>query len=334
MTEVKKVAKKTSSKGGKKSFKKISKNKVKTSSALIIKKSFDKVPLIVHQITEPTEHSDESNFSYRSVYEISGVGRSNYYKLKKEGITTVDEFIDAGLERISKVFGWSEKGVKPIYLRALSLYQNRVIKIKPLSSVSLNPIYLDIETDPTLSIVWMIGLYFSKTNEFIQLIADKPKDEPKIIKQCFNILSDFPDEQIIHYSPFDKTYLTKRFREENLVSEKMNFKDIYNDLYHSLALPIEKYNLGEVGEFFGYEFRHPYMDGMEVASTYLNYSNGISKYRDFQTLCEYNEDDVKSMFSIVEHLYNKSLDFNKPKNNKRVLFESLTEEQIKNLFNF
>ncbi len=273
----------------------------------VIKKTFEKINLISHKITEPNEHPTKIKPNKLSISEINGIGGKTYLKFRSVGIKTVEEFVNAGVSKISQVLGWTEKGGLPLYLRGLALYQNRVIKIKAPKNISQNPIYLDIETDFFQSIVWMIGIYITKSNEFIQLVADSPKDEPKIIKQCLEILSDHPNEPVISYSGsrFDERVLRKRFDEEKLKHNHLIFDDILLDIKASLAFPIKSYTLGDLGEFYGYNFKHPNMDGYQVAMLYAQYANDLKKFRGYDQLCDYNEDDIKAMATVVEQIYLK-----------------------------
>jgi len=155
----------------------------------------------------------------------------------------------------------------------------------------------------------MIGIYISKSKEFIQLVADRRGDEKIIIKKCLEILSDHSGAHIISYSGsrFDERMLRNKFTEGRHNHSHLIFDDILIDLKASLALPIPTYQLGEVGDFFGYRFTHPNMSGQEVASIYMRYSDNLRKFGGYEKLCTYNEDDVKSMLSLVEHLYQKTI---------------------------
>lgn len=280
---------------------------VNAKTPTIIKKSFDKVTLINHQFTDPNEHPTLIKPNTISVSEISGIGGDTYLKFHSAGIKTVEDFAKAGVSKIAAVLGWTEKGGMPFYLGGLAVYQNRVIKLKTPKNISKTPIYLDIETDLFQRTVWMIGIYITKTNEFIQLVADKPKDEPQIIKQCLEILSDHPNEPIISYSGsrFDERVLRKRFDEEKLKHSHLIFDDILLDIKASLAFPIKAYTLGDLGEFYGYNFKHPNMDGQQVAILYSQYAKDLKQFAGYDKLCDYNEDDVKSMAFVVEHIYLK-----------------------------
>lgn len=273
----------------------------------IIRKTFEKIALISHQFTAPNEHPTKIKPNNLSVSEINGIGGNTYLKFHLAGIKTVEDFANAGVSRVSQVLGWTEKGGLPFYLRGLAVYQNRVIKIKSLKKISQNPIYLDIETDLFQRTVWMIGIYITKTNEFIQLVSDKPKDESIIIKQCLEILSDHPNEPVISYSGsrFDERVLRKKFDEEKLKHSHLIFDDILLDIKASLAFPLKTYTLGDLGEFYGYNFKHTNMDGRQVAMLYSQYANDLKKFKGYKKLCDYNEDDVKSMASVIEHIYLK-----------------------------
>jgi predicted RecB family nuclease len=273
----------------------------------VIKKNFKKVILIAHPFTEPNEHPTKVSPNKSSISAINGIGGNTYLKFHAAGIKTVEDFANAGVSKISKVLGWTEKSGLSFYLRGLAVYQNRVIRIKEPKNISQSPIYLDIETDIFQRTVWMIGIYITKTNEFIQLIADKPKGEPQIIKQCLEILSDHPNEPLISYSGsrFDERTLRKRFEEEKLKHNHLIFDDILLDIKSSLAFPIKAYTLGDLGEFYGYNFKYPNMDGQQVAILYSQYANDLKEFKGYEKICDYNEDDVKSMASVVEHIYLK-----------------------------
>ena len=303
----KKAVKKTAPKTGKAKPSVKAKNLVVADTLTIIKKTFEKVTLLSHKFTAQNEHPPKIKPNKLSVSEINGIGGNTYLKFHSAGIKTVEDFANAGVSKISKVLGWTEKGGLPFYLRGLAVYQNRVIKIKTLKNISQSPIYLDVETDLFQRTIWMIGIYITKTNEFIQLVADKPKDESKIIKQCLEILSDHPNEPVISYSGsrFDERILRKRFDEEKLKHNHLIFDDILLDIKASLAFPIKAYTLGDLGEFYGYNFKHPNMDGQQVALLYSQYAGDLKKFRGYEKLCDYNEDDVKSMTALVEHIYLK-----------------------------
>jgi predicted RecB family nuclease len=293
----------------KKIAKKVDKPKRKRRQAdpTVIIKQFEKIILISHPVTALVDHPLKSGSNKASIYGINGMSGNTLLKFHSAGIKTIEDFANAGLSKISNVLGWSEKGSLPFFLRGLAVFHNRVIKIKELKSISRTPIYLDIETDLYQITVWMIGIYISKTNEFIQLVVDKPQDESKVIKRCLEILSDHPNEPIISYSGsrFDERVLRKRFDGEKLKHNHLVFDDILLDIKASLAFPLKAYTLGDLGEFYGYNFKHPNMDGREVAILYAQHSRNLKKFTGYKKLCSYNEDDVKSMAALVEHIYLK-----------------------------
>jgi predicted hydrocarbon binding protein len=92
-----------------------------TEAPTLIKKAFKRADLITHAITEQHEHPSKFDESYKSVYEISGIGGNTYVKFYKAGIRIVEDFVNAGLKKISETLGWTERGGLPLFLRALSL---------------------------------------------------------------------------------------------------------------------------------------------------------------------------------------------------------------------
>lgn len=265
----------------------------------------DRPQLTRHIITHPDEHPKKFKPTNNSVYEIHGIGFGKYSAFQQAGIKTIKQFVEAGIPTVSQVMNYGINGGTQVYLRGLAVYQNRVIKIPEPKQISSQPIYLDIETDLSQSTIWMIGIYISKTNEFIQLVANKPKDEIKILKECLEILSDHRQEHIITYSGsrFDERILRNRFTDEGLEHNHLLFEDIFLDIKKSLAFPLKSYSLGDLASFYGYNFKHPFMDGMQVAMLYSQHASDLTKFRGYKKLCEYNEDDVKSMVGVVENIY-------------------------------
>lgn len=265
----------------------------------------DKPQLIRHPISHPDEHPKKFKPTNKKVYEIHGIGFGKFSAFQQAGIKTIKQFVEAGIPIVSQVMNCGITRGKQIYLRGLAVYQNRVIKIQEPKRISNQPVYLDIETDLTKSTIWMIGIYISKTNEFIQLVANRPRDEKNILKDCFEILSEHRQEHIITYSGsrFDERILRARFEEEGLKHSHLIFEDILLDIKKSFAFPLKSYSLSDLASFYCYKFRHPFIDGMQVAMLYLEHSNDLTKFRDYKKLREYNEDDVRAMVGLVEHIY-------------------------------
>lgn len=297
--------KKYSTKKTKRGTKKSVKTTTATFATKYVSTLTDRPQLIRHPFTHPDEHPKKFKPINNSLYEIHGIGLGKYSAFNQAGIKTIKQFVEAGVPTISQVMNYGINGGTQVYLRGLSVYQNRVIKIQEPKKISAQPVYVDIETDLVQSTVWMIGIFISKTNEFIQLVANKPKDESKILKECLEILSEHRQEHIISYSGsrFDERVLRKRFDEEGLQHNHLVFEDILLDIKKSLAFPLKSYKLGDLASFYGYNFKHPFMDGMQVGTLYSEHASDLTKFRGYKKLCEYNEDDVKSMVGVVENIY-------------------------------
>ena len=102
-----------------------------------------------------------------------------------------------------------------------------------------------------------------------------------------NVDSRVPLARIKHYG------LEEHFRSR--------IEDIHKALAESVVLPVRGFDLKTVASYFGYQFRHPDLDGRMVPFEYDEYvrsqNPAVAK-----RLLEYNEDDVMSLRYIVRKL--------------------------------
>jgi predicted RecB family nuclease len=70
-----------------------------------------------------------------------------------------------------------------------------------------------------------------------------------------------------------------------------------------VALPIDSESVKAVAEMLGIRYRHPELDGLEVAllyeHNYIRMKNAARKKALKRRLLEYNEDDVRSLPFIL-----------------------------------
>jgi len=162
-------------------------------------------------------------------------------------------------------------------------------------------IFFDVETDPNRSFIWLIGAYV-KTDPptFKQFIARSLSEEKSIIEAFVNFSKNYPDAVLCYYAGikrFDEDLVKRRLRHYGLASEFLVMKDLFYAIRRSFA--VKKYSLKYVGMRFGYEFKHPELNGRAVAKAYRRYlkkgNEGL-----LQRLMEYNEDDVKALSFIID----------------------------------
>jgi uncharacterized protein YprB with RNaseH-like and TPR domain/Icc-related predicted phosphoesterase len=254
-----------------------------------------------------TDVGDQNEVVWNELNELDGiyrVGPATAAKFRAAGIDTIERIVEEGVEGLMKHVGFSERSAANFYIRAKATLEKRIIPLKKLDPIDRNAVFLDIETDLTQSLVWLIGIYFKKTQEFVQLVAETQKEESKILRDFLERLNDYSGS-IYTFSGtgFDERVLKNRLDVHGLDSSNLPpFVDIYHAIQSSVALPLKSYSLKSVAAYFGYEYRHPDLDGMTVAIEYLtNYQRSRNKTL-LKRLLEYNEDDIRSLPWLLKQI--------------------------------
>lgn len=246
----------------------------------------------------------EVNVEWRELgyrFNLYGVGAVKAARFHSAGIHTVDEILKITPEELAQRVRCGIKTAQSYHLRAKSVVENKVVVLQPLIALDDDPIFLDIETDLTQSLVWLIGVYFAKENKFVKYFAERPRDEKLILRQFLNDMKGVKGT-IYTYSGtrFDERVLKKRIAMNGLdYLDLPRFQDVCGEIRKAVIFPVQSYRLKDVAKYFGYKYRHPDLDGMGVAIAYM-YT--FQKKRDkklLKRLFEYNEDDVKSLPAIM-----------------------------------
>ena len=166
--------------------------------------------------------------------------------------------------------------------------------------------FLDIETDVEQSVVWLVGVYSERSQQFRSFFANDPKEERKILLQLSEFGRDGVEEDPIYYyscNNFDKRVLEARFRayvmEQNITQRMV---DLCPRIRNAVALPLKSYSLKDLARYFDYQYKHLGLDGWAVA---LMYFGEYLKNKDPATasvLMEYNRDDVLFLPQLVQRV--------------------------------
>jgi uncharacterized protein len=79
------------------------------------------------------------------------------------------------------------------------------------------------------------------------------------------------------------------------------FKDLLLILRENLILPTPSYKLKDVAKIFGFEGRHPDMDGFDAALYYSGFMHSKDE-KVIKKLKEYNEDDTLALWHILKKI--------------------------------
>ncbi|MCL4519773.1 MAG: TM0106 family RecB-like putative nuclease, partial [Thaumarchaeota archaeon] len=235
---------------------------------------------------------------------IYGIGPATSARFRTGGIDTIKKILDAGPKGLARLVGCSPTSAQNFYIRAKATHEKIVIPVKMLEPLDENAVFVDIETDLTQSLVWLIGIYFKKTGEFLQLFADNSRPSELKYEMFLDRLNGHPG-RIYTFSGtrFDERGLKNRLTAHRLdYSSLPEFADVYHDIHRSVVFPLKSYSLKSIAGYFGYEYRHPELDGFAVAIEYMsNYQQSKSK-KLLRSLLEYNEDDIRSLPWILDRI--------------------------------
>jgi len=208
------------------------------------------------------------NPSQRSPFHLHGVGPAYTWKLAMSGVDTIQEILDHhNLEKLSEQTSIPHKTLRMIRLKAKSIVNNRIIQIAPFWMPEKDPIYLDIETVPKWSKVWLIGLLID--DEFIQLYAED-YDNTRVLRKRMS------------FHGISASHL-----------DSLGLVDLKLKLRRCFIFPTRGYGLKSIGKYLRYPFKNPHLNGLDVSNQYQGHiENGEPLSPE---VFEYNEDDVSSL---------------------------------------
>ena len=235
------------------------------------------------------------NPSQRSPFHLHGVGPSYTWKLAMSGVDSIQEILDhRNLEKLSEETSIPYKTLRMIRLKAKSIVNDNIIQIAPFWMPEKEPIYLDIETVPKWSKVWLIGLLIDE--KFIQLYAEDYEKEEGILSEFNDIISQYKNRFFVTWTGYDTRVLRKRILFHSLSAsylDALGLVDLKLKLRRCFIFPTRGYGLKSVGKYLRYPFKNPHLNGLDVSNQYQSHiEKGIPLS---SKVYEYNEDDVSSL---------------------------------------
>ena len=239
--------------------------------------------------------------SLRHVY---GVGVAREGALRRGGVKTFPELArweDLGV--LSRASGLGPDFLTTLQVRAKALLDKRIIPIAPFNLKLVGPMFFDIETDIGGGRVWLIGTLWKGV--FRQFFSEDWEGEATMLRQFLEFLAADPPPEMVSYSctAFDKRVLVSAMERCGLDArcfDRITHVDLGKELRKRLALPTSNFAVKDVGEYFGYSFKHTELGGLQVAVEYAKHLRE-GKPLD-QRVLRYNEDDVR----VIGHILRKT----------------------------
>lgn len=239
------------------------------------------------------------------LHRVNQVGWVRQQQLSYAGINTVQGLATAPPALIGKALMVRDEVAQGFVTRARAIHLKRPIPLSPLRLPPGARVFLDIETDLSQEHMWMCGCLDGVTGEFMQFESPslKRRDEGAMLDALTAWLAAREDAIIVHYSGsnFDGRIVRSRlgaFKMPCPPDDRM--VDAMPHVRRAIAPACGRYALKEIAASAGYLFRHPHMDGLSVAMTYLDRLGRRLKQPVTPALREYNEDDVRSVAHVCQ----------------------------------
>jgi Icc-related predicted phosphoesterase len=268
-------------------------------------KSIARIALITVQ---PDGSSTVAWQHIRPVSVIPGVGLASVEDLAGVGIRTIEELAVAQPELLKGVL---RSGCPPYLLiaRAQAIVEERPVLLRPMQLPGGQEVFLDIETDLRQTYTWLIGVSAGDSDQYEGFFAKSPFEERQILEQFLAFVSRYPTATLVTCSGsrFEERVMRKRLTIHGLpTSICERIIDLHATISPAVALPTASFRVKDIGEYFGYQFRHPDLDGFTVAelyeSSYCLSQRQRAKRILEQKLREYNQDDVLCLPYILRKL--------------------------------
>ncbi len=241
---------------------------------------------------------------------VPGIGPVSVERLRRIGIRKVEELAASSVEIIRSAVR-SGRPPELLIARARAIIENRAISICRPELTGEGAVFLDIETDPGQSYIWMVGLSVGREGEYRSFFAESPKDEKSVLLRFLSFMRGHPHAQLLTCSgsKFEERVIRSRLTFHGLptpICDRMI--DLYQDVPRSVALPISSSRVKEIGAFWGYHYRHSGLNGLAVAFLYANdyqeLRHSLRRRKLRLKLREYNEDDVRCLPFILKAIGN------------------------------
>jgi len=245
------------------------------------------------------------NYANYPLRALNGIGYHKNKILNNIGIQNFNDLLafDTGIKL--KGMGASAEYINKLKLLALSQVENKILRLSPFKFPENDIIHFDIETDiytpHDVRRVWSIAVHHNK--KVTHFYAESWEMEEQILRGFITYIKANKNAALFSYSGFDVSVLKFALKRHKLDVEfflSRNHFDLCAILKQNYVLPLDSYSIKVVGEFFGYRYKYPDLDGLRVAMEYM--SNQGPGQKISKKLFHYIQDDVKVMHHVMEKI--------------------------------
>lgn len=258
------------------------------------------------------------------IYRISQMDQRRLYEI---GIKTIDQLASAGLNQLQgQLEGWNFDKIVRFHNQAQSLVKNEMLVLKKSHFPEVKTeIYFDIESDPTRSIDYLLGILIKNKTVgsepvYQYFLAKDKNEEKKIWGEFTKFIEELEDFVIYHYAFYEKqTFdrLARQYGVDLAIAEKFknNTIDLHRAVMDAVILPLYFYSLKDVARYIGFQWQAEDAGGAESIVWYNQWLEKDEK-NILQKILDYNKDDVVATLVVKEWLEKQ-----KPKKQREILPE-------------
>lgn len=243
---------------------------------------------------------------------IPGVTPHRYQHLQFLGINTVESLAVATSPELGELVG--AEIATQLKLQAKSLIEQS--PLRKISNFSPNlpdspvNLYFDIEAEPDRNLDYLLGVLVidqsKNTEKFYPFLAEKPEQEAEIWEQFLELVNQYPEAPIFHYSNYEretikrlaKLYKTPMEQREKVLSRCI---DLHHQVINSVILPLESYSLKAIANWLGFTWKIPFARGDQSVYWYDQWLK-TGNYTLIEQILSYNQDDCFATYHLKEWL--------------------------------
>lgn len=239
---------------------------------------------------------------------LNRVWRSELDALRAVGIDSVTSLADASIEKIKKVPEMTLDRLYFLQQQAIALVENRVIRLGQVDLPVNGPtaLVVDVESDPLRDADYLFGVLLVSGGEQVyhSFLAKRPEDERDAWEQFVAFAAQYADATIYHYGWFERDVFRRLAEKygtgaEVLAQLEDRMVDVLTRMREKVIFPMPFYSLKDIAKFIGYKWRAGDASGLDSILWYEDWLLE-GKKEALQEIVDYNEDDVRATWLVVE----------------------------------
>ncbi|MCC5609359.1 TM0106 family RecB-like putative nuclease [Nostoc sp. CHAB 5834] len=249
---------------------------------------------------------------------LPGVTPIRYTQLQDLAITTLESLANTSPSALENLVGFDTEVAPKLIVQAQSSLEKRPLilpyplPIKDITFTAPIELYFDIEAQPDLDLNYLLGVLvvdrLANTEKFYSFLADKPEDEELVWQQFLDLVWQYPEAPIYHFCVYEFDTVKRLARlyktPSSLVRPVLSrFVDVYEQLTHSVALPVESYALKAIARWLGFEWREKEASGAKCIYWYDQWLETGDRTL-LEIIQSYNEDDCRATLRVKNWLVN------------------------------